>query len=175
MAKSSREQIKQDEEKVIVELRANAKQSIDIIAKNCGFSRQKVWRIMKRLEDNKTIWGYTAVLDDEKLGLTRYLILFKRNSIPLPQSHIDMIAKRGLQKQMEKEGVSTDCSYFLHGDFDWALNVTGKNIADVKRFVDGFNKIFGDYISEVKIITVILPMEQCGVDNPSPKKVYDYF
>ncbi len=175
MPKSSQYQIKQDEQKVIQQLRANAKQSIDIIAQNCGFSRQKVWRIMKRLEDNKTIWGYTAVLDDEKLGLNRYLILFKRNSLPLPKSHIDIIAKRGLQKQMENEGITTDCSYFLHGDFDWALNVTGKNIADVKRFVDGFNKVFGEYISEVKIVSVILPMEQSGVDNPSPQKVYDYF
>lgn len=175
MPKSSQYQIKQDEQKVIEQLRTNAKQSIDIIAQNCGFSRQKVWRIMKRLEDNKTIWGYTAVVDDEKLNLNRYLILFKRNSLPLPQSHIDIIAKRGLQKRMEKEGITTDCSYFLHGDFDWALNVTGKNIADVKRFVDGFNKVFGEYISEVKIITVILPMEQSGVDNPSPQKVYDFF
>ena len=164
-----------DEEKVIQELRTNAKQSIDIIAKNCGFSRQKVWRIMKRLEDNKTIWGYTAVLDDEKLGLSRYLILFKRNSLPLPQTHIDMIAERGLQKKMEQEGINTDCSYFLHGDYDWALNVTGKSIADVKRFVDGFNKVFGPYLSDVKIVSVILPMEQSGIDNPNPKKVYDYF
>jgi Lrp/AsnC family transcriptional regulator len=175
MAKSSYSQIKEDEEKVIHELRNNAKQSIDIIARNCGFSRQKVWRIIKRLEDNNTIWGYAAVFDDEKLDLNRYIILFKRNSKPLPKSHIDMIAQRGLKKQMEQEGIITDCSYFLHGDFDWALNVTGKNIADIKRFVDGFNKVFGPYLSDVKIISVILPMEQSGVDNPTPKKVYDYF
>jgi len=175
MAKSSQSQIQQDEQKIIKELRNNAKESIDVIAKKCGFSRQKVWRIIKRLEDTKTIWGYSAILDDEKLGLNRYLILFKRNSTPLPKTHIDMIAQRGLQNQMEELGINTDCSYFLHGDFDWALNVTGKNIIDIKRFVDGFTKVFAPYISDVKIINVILPMQQSGIDSPHPEKVYDYF
>ena len=44
MAKSSKKQIYEDELKVIVELQKNAKESIDIIAKNCGFSRIRVSR-----------------------------------------------------------------------------------------------------------------------------------
>ncbi|MBU1941950.1 MAG: Lrp/AsnC family transcriptional regulator [Candidatus Thermoplasmatota archaeon] len=175
MAKSSQSQIQQDEQKVIHILRKNAKESIDDIAKKCKFSRQKVWRIIKRLEENKTIWGYSAILDDEKLKLNRYLILLKRNNVPLPKKNIDLIAHRGMQNQMEHFGITTDCSYFLHGDFDWALNVTGKTITDIKRFVDGFMKEFGPYISEAKIITVILPMQQGGIDNPNPKKIYEYF
>ena len=46
MPKSSQKQIDADEKKVIRELQKNAKESIDKIAKNCGFSRQKVWRII---------------------------------------------------------------------------------------------------------------------------------
>ena len=67
MSKSSKEQIIDDEKKVIRELKKNAKASIDSIGKNCNFSRQKVWRIIKRLEENKTIWGYSSVFYDEKL------------------------------------------------------------------------------------------------------------
>ena len=66
MAKSSKKQIYEDELKVIVELQKNAKENIDIISKKCGYSRQKVWRIIKRLEEDKTIWGYTAVVKEEK-------------------------------------------------------------------------------------------------------------
>ena len=55
MPKNSSEQIDVDEKKVIRELQRNSKESIDKIAKKCGFSRQKVWRIIKRLEKNKTI------------------------------------------------------------------------------------------------------------------------
>jgi len=69
MSKSSKEQIIDDEKKVIRELKKNAKASIDSIGKNCNFSRQKVWRIIKRLEENKTIWGYSSVFYDEKINL----------------------------------------------------------------------------------------------------------
>ena len=64
MPKNSREQIDADEKKVIKELQKNSKESSDKIAKKCGFSRQKVWRIIKKLEKNKTIWGYFAVVDN---------------------------------------------------------------------------------------------------------------
>ena len=39
MAKTSKEQIDADEKKVIRELQKGSKESIDKIAKNCGFSR----------------------------------------------------------------------------------------------------------------------------------------
>jgi len=77
MPKTSKEQITNDEKKILRELQKNSKESIDKLAKKCGFSRQKVWRIIKRLENNKTIWGYHTVVDDEKMGLKRYLILIK--------------------------------------------------------------------------------------------------
>ena len=42
MPKSSKEQIDFDEKKVIKELQKNSKESIDKIAKKCGFSRKQV-------------------------------------------------------------------------------------------------------------------------------------
>ena len=55
MAKSSSEQIEQDEIKVLDALEQHSKYSVDEIAKICGFSRQKVSRIIKNLERNKDI------------------------------------------------------------------------------------------------------------------------
>ncbi|GAF78134.1 unnamed protein product, partial [marine sediment metagenome] len=83
MPKNSREQIDADEKKVIRELQKNSKESIDKIAKRCGFSQQKVRRIIKRLEKNKTIWGYYAVVDNEKINMKRYLMLIKRSNKPV--------------------------------------------------------------------------------------------
>ena len=62
MPKSSKDQIDADEKKIIKELQKNSKESIDKIAKKCGFSRQKVWRVIKRLEKNKTIWDIMQLL-----------------------------------------------------------------------------------------------------------------
>ena len=66
MAKNSIRQIEEDEKQILLELSKNANKSINEIAKTCGFSRQKVWRIIKNLEKNNTIWGYVAVIDEEK-------------------------------------------------------------------------------------------------------------
>jgi len=49
MAKNSRKQIMMDEIRIIDQLSKNANKSINEIAKACGFSRQKGWRIIKNL------------------------------------------------------------------------------------------------------------------------------
>ena len=89
MAKSSKKQIYEDELKVIAELQKNGKESIESIAKKCGFSRQKAWRIIKGLEENKTIWGYAAIVNEEKQRLKRYMILIKRTTLPLDEKLAD--------------------------------------------------------------------------------------
>ena len=72
-------QIEEDEKKIIKELQNNANKSINEIAKKCGFSRQKVWRIIKNLENNNTIWGYVAVTNEEKLDHKEYIVhLYKK-------------------------------------------------------------------------------------------------
>jgi DNA-binding Lrp family transcriptional regulator len=68
MSKSSKDQIEQDEKKILSELVKNSKENIDTIAKHCGFSRQKAWRLIKQLEEKKLIWEYTAICDDQKIG-----------------------------------------------------------------------------------------------------------
>jgi AraC-like DNA-binding protein len=39
MSKSSKNQVEQDEKKILLELVKNSKENIDTIAKHCGFSR----------------------------------------------------------------------------------------------------------------------------------------
>jgi DNA-binding Lrp family transcriptional regulator len=50
MAKSNKDTIAQDEKKLLSKLVKNSKENIDTIAKHCGFSRQKAWRMIKQLE-----------------------------------------------------------------------------------------------------------------------------
>jgi len=78
MPKNSVMQIQKDEKKILEELSKNAHSSINEIANKLGFSRQKVWRIIKNLENDKTIWGYTAIIDDNKIGVKRFCILLKK-------------------------------------------------------------------------------------------------
>jgi len=53
LAKSSKETMMKDEIKVLDFLEQHAKESVEEIAKRSGVSRQKIWRIIKRLEENE--------------------------------------------------------------------------------------------------------------------------
>ena len=79
MPKISASQINIDEKKVMAELQKNSNETIDVLAKRCNFSRQKVWKIIKKLERDKTIWGYHAVVDTEKFHQKNYILLIKKS------------------------------------------------------------------------------------------------
>ncbi len=176
MPKSSKEQIINDENKVINELKKNAKASIDNIGKNCNFSRQKVWRIIKRLEENNTIWGYSSVTNDEKMNLKRYFILFKRTSKPISKEKIEIITKRTFKDAALKLGVNVESSYFIHGAYDWLVCITANTIKEVKVFLNLFNKFFSEgYISDNLVLEVIFPVEINGISNPNVKEVEEFF
>jgi len=173
MPKSSKEQIDIDEKKIILELQRNSKENIDVIAKRNGFSRQKVWRIIKRLEKNKTIWGYSAIIDKEKLNMKRYIMLIKRSSAPAKDAIrkiIDLTAhKKGL-----KIGVDVECSSYLHGEYDWMIIFTTSDIKNAKRFNEIINKEYHNIIREIHIIEDIFSVKKCGQVNPELNKLKEF-
>ncbi len=176
MPKSSRKQIDKDEKEVIRELQKNSKESIDKIAKNCGFSRQKVWRIIKRLEKDRTIWGYHAVIDDNKIGQKKYFIMIKRTSKPASQEKMNLVMKRELKKEGMKIGVIVESSYFVHGVYDWLVCVTAENIMNVKKFCESFSMLFKEgFVSDVQILEVIFPVEVNNFNNPNMEEFLSFF
>jgi DNA-binding Lrp family transcriptional regulator len=175
MPKSSKQQIDEDEKKFLLMLQQNSGENIDNIAKKCGFSRQKVWRIKKRLEKNKTIWGYNVVVDNEKLGLKQYIILIKRSNVPLSEEQLETIASRKLKEETLKLGINIESSYFIHGSYDWFFIVTAKSIRDVKKVVEGFSRLLSGVISEIKIQEVIFSVENNNFSNPNLNQIKDFF
>ncbi len=166
MPKSSKKQIDKDEKKVIHELQKNAKESIDKIAKRCKFSRQKVWRIMKRLEKNKTIWGYAAIVNEEKLNLKHYIILIKRTTLPIDEKLADKIVTRQLEKISPKFGVKIESSLYVHGIYDWIITFTTEDIKQAKKFSEKFNEFYKGYIGELYLLETLFPIKIQGVLNP---------
>lgn len=175
MPKSSKEKIDLDEKKIIRELEKNAKESIDKIAKKCGCSRQKVWRIIKRLEENKIIWGYHAVIDNEKIGLNRYYILIKRTNVPFSKEHIDSIIKNELKPEIGEEEIIVENISYVHGSFDGVYEIRARNIMQVKKFIESFYNLAVDYISDAQILEVIFPVEINGIVNPNIKEIEEFF
>ena len=166
MPKSSRKQIDKDEKKVISELQKNAKESIDKIAKRCNFSRQKVWRIIKRLEKSKTIWGYAAIVNEEKQDLKHYIMLIKKTTLPIDEKVADKIVTRKLESIAPKTGVKIENSLYVHGVYDWMVSFTAKDIKQAKKFCEHFIELYSGYIAELNLLETLFSVKKQGVLNP---------
>ncbi|HIH28479.1 MAG TPA: Lrp/AsnC family transcriptional regulator [Thermoplasmata archaeon] len=165
MAKSSKKQIDQDEKRVIEQLQRNSNESIDKIAKTCGFSRQKVWRIIKRLENNKTIWGYTAVPDKDKQGVRHYIMLLKQSNQPAGEI-IDNVLDSFKKYAGKNLGVFVQTACVLQGEYDMMLCFTAKDISVAKRFTELLKKRYAAYISDITIVEDIFSIRISGMMNP---------
>ena len=175
MAKNSMRQIEADERKILDELSRNANKSINEIAQTCRFSRQKVWRIIKNLEKNNTIWGYVAVIDESKQNKTGFILLVKRNNRPLDEALIEKIIQRELKKKASKGNIQIKNSIYTNGMFDWVICFNANGIKEAKAFVEDFNKLFYGFLSETFLLEQMFDAEKCSIDNPEIEKLRDFF
>jgi DNA-binding Lrp family transcriptional regulator len=175
MPKSSNKQIQKDEKKILKELRKNANKSVNEIAQSLGFSRQKVWRVIKNLEKNKTIWGYTAVIDQEKLNKKTYMLLMKRSNKPIPKEALNLIVSKDLASEVRKTGIEIINSTYTNGLYDWIVCFNANDIKEAKNLVEKFNQLFEGYISEIHLLEEMFSTVNGGIDNPDIKKLKNFF
>jgi DNA-binding Lrp family transcriptional regulator len=173
MAKGSKETILHDEIKVMDALEQHSKDSIDKIAKDCGFSRQKVWRIIKDLEKRKIIWGYTAITDETAKNLKHFIVLAKRNTVPFG----DEVRKEIILRKLDDypmDIIKIENIYLTHGVTDWILTFYAPDIVSAKKFVDETFARFSKYLQEYSIIETLVPVRKQGFKNPRIKDLVEY-
>ncbi|UCD13776.1 MAG: hypothetical protein JSW60_09515, partial [Thermoplasmatales archaeon] len=64
---------------------------------------------------------------------------------------------------------------YVHGDFDGVYEIQASDIRQVKKFIESFYNLAGDYISDTKILQVIFPIEKNGFVNPNIEEVKNIF
>jgi DNA-binding Lrp family transcriptional regulator len=177
MAKSSKEQIEDDEKKVIIELKKNSNESIGGLAKKCGFSRQKVWRIVKRFEKNNIIWGYNAVVDEEHLNIKGFLLLIKLKHLPIENKLENEIANGGLENIANNFGIIIEDNVWIHGEYDIVMNFSAFDLKTAKRFHEILITAWTDNIEDSKLFEKIVTIKKNGFINPrinKTKKLLEY-
>lgn len=173
MAKSSKETMINDELRVLTFLEQSGKESIDAIAKKFGFSRQKVWRIIKKLEDEKIIWGYTAISDEKEKNLKHFTALVKKSAMPLE----DNVKKEIFTDKIDNHPqglVSIENIYFTHGMCDIILTFYAPDVITAKRFLNYSFVRLQKFIKEYTLIETLFPLRKQGLKNPKIKEFSDY-
>jgi DNA-binding Lrp family transcriptional regulator len=174
MVKVSREQMNKDEKNILAALQNNAQESIDMLAKRCGFSRQKVWRIVKRLEKTRLIWGYSAVIDEKKNNLNHYTLLVKRTSKKLDDKTIDIITSRKLEDIVASLGTTVENSYYVNGEYDWIITFTAHNLVQAKKFCESLLALHPGVIEKTVLLETLFFVKNHYILNPESKKLREF-
>jgi DNA-binding Lrp family transcriptional regulator len=170
MPKTNSEQTLEDEQKVIEVLRTHAKDSMESIAKRCKFSSQKVYRIISKLEREKRIWGYSAVVDDEYVGMRHYYMLMSRSKTPLPGNLIEEILSTRLDDLIPGATVVIENIEYVNGPCDGIFSFFAKDVTAAKRFMEHFNRKFHPYIGNLYLFESVYTVRRRGLRNPNIKK-----
>jgi DNA-binding Lrp family transcriptional regulator len=171
MAKTSKKQLEVDEKKVIEQLQKNCMENLDIFAKNCGFSRQKVWRIIKNLERTKVVWGYTAINEPEALEKKHYMLLMKRNVQKINQRIVDILLSRDFESDVGKLGISIETSSYVHGDYDWIATFLAPDIVHAKKFCELVKTTYPDTFQKLDLLETLFDIKRQNIVNPNAKKI----
>lgn len=170
MAKSSKNQILRDEQKIIEALEENANESIGGIANKCGFSRQKAWRIIKRLEKNNTIWGYHASVNNAKMNRNGYVLLFKLKHLPINNDLEKTIVTGKLDDIAKENDVTLEDNLWVHGTYDCIISFYAEDIRKAKKFQESVIKIYDGNITESDLLEQMVTIKKDGFTNPKIHK-----
>lgn len=119
-------------EKDILELlEKNSRISSEDMASMLGTSKENVENIIKKLEEEKIICGYPAVINWDKTDKEGDYItaLIEVKVTPQREQGFESIAKR-IYKFDEVKSL-----YLMSGTFDFLIVIEGKNIKEVSSFV----------------------------------------
>ncbi|KYK21473.1 hypothetical protein AYK24_09060 [Thermoplasmatales archaeon SG8-52-4] len=159
--------------KVLNELQKNCRANLEDIGKKCGCSRYKIGRIIKKFEDNKTIIGYSAIINPKKINLKHYLLLVKRTNVPLDDSIIKKLPINIVSDLLPDYEVDINLqdTFYLHGNYDWISTFTADDISKAKEYANQILKYFYKFVEKVDLLETVRPIRINGFIIPHDKSV----
>ncbi|NQU43978.1 Lrp/AsnC family transcriptional regulator [bacterium] len=116
-------------EKILEILKENARTPVEQIARRLGRDEEMVRQQIRKLEDDRIILGYRAVLDPEKSGDELVMAIIEVRLTPQRDTGFDAIAQR-----IHKFPEVKTC-YLMSGDYDLHVMVEGRSLREVAAFV----------------------------------------
>ncbi len=114
--------------KIVDLLRENARLTNEQLAVISGITEEEVSKEIKRLEDNGTIIGYSAIINEEQLDKNAVTAFIEVS--PQVECGYDDIA-RAIARYDEVDTVQ-----LMSGSFDLSVTLRGNNLREVALFVN---------------------------------------
>ncbi len=153
-------------EKVLEELKKDAKKSDSAIAKKLGCSQATVTRYRRELEEERVIWGYRAIVEPKRKTQI-FITLWKTR--PLSERAFELLKNMiddATLKEFEVDVLDVysliDSEYTLYAKF------IAKDERAFMNYIEWAVEYFEDFIVELpKIITPTRVVKESGVLNPT--------
>ncbi|HUU88019.1 MAG TPA: hypothetical protein VMX17_09740 [Candidatus Glassbacteria bacterium] len=143
------------------------------IASQLDSYRQKIWRERRRLEREKVVWGYTAVVDESKFNYVVYLVLLKLK--PMSKDLADLMTRRIIRLEPEKQDIRLLNVLFVNGEYDCLIMFSAPNHATARRYYDSLRIAYEDFLLEKPtIVDVNFALVREGKANPDIMNLFDF-
>jgi DNA-binding Lrp family transcriptional regulator len=158
------------EGKILNELQKNCKLKLTEIGKKCGCSRYKVGRVIKELEENKIIIGYSAITNPNEMNLKYYILLVKRTSLPLSEDIVKKLPVGKFTDLLPEINIKIKDTLYVHGYYDWVITFTADNISKAKELCNRILEGYSKYIESVELLELVLPLRLDGIRIYQPEQ-----
>ncbi|MFW3145958.1 MAG: Lrp/AsnC family transcriptional regulator [Thermoplasmatota archaeon] len=157
---------------VISALLEDPTRSMREIAKELNSYRQTIWRKKKRLEKDKVIWGYTAVIDESKLGKGTFILMMKTK--PMAKEMAEILIRRLKGNEPAKKDIRLIDLFQVNGEYDWILRFSAPHHTTARNYYDTIRAVYSDFLLEKPVmvgVNFILVAE--GKRNPDIDDLFD--
>lgn len=114
---------------IIKILEKDGRKTPEQIAKQLGRDVAEVAKIIKKMEDEKIIASYKAVINWEKVDSDLVVAMIEVKITPQIGMGFDRVAERIYQFPEVKS------VYLMSGSYDLAINIEGRTVREIARFV----------------------------------------
>jgi len=164
---------KELDDRIIDALLMDPTKSMREIARDLNTYRQTLWRKKKKMEEENIIWGYTAVIDEEKQGKVTFLILMKMK--PMMKEMAELIVRRVKRNEPAKMGIRQIDLFQVNGEYDWVLRFSAPDHATARTYFDTLRALYVDYLLDKPVlvnVNFILVAE--GKRNPEIDRLFNF-
>lgn len=118
-----------NDKKLLKMLEQNAYESKEVLASKLGASVDEVEAAIARLEKDKVILGYTAMIDWDKTKEQNITAMIEIKVIPTPGEGFDKVARR-ISKYPQVKSVT-----LMSATYDILVSIEGKTLQEIAMFV----------------------------------------
>lgn len=100
--------------------------------------------------------------------------MVKRTTKQIEEKTVNIIVSRKLEDIAAQLKITIESSSYVHGEYDWIISFTAKEIKQAKKFSDSVIALHSGMIEKVTIMQTLMFIKKQYILNPDRKKLKDF-